>query len=307
MTLPADYLEYPLRKHGMDHDRYEWSNLFERTPVKWPNGARVALMVSPALEWFPFDMGQDPFPPPGGLMRPYPDYWDYTYRDYGNRVGIYRIAKVLDELGIKASVTVNSALAERHPSLIEDLVGRDWEIVASGVDMGHLHHGGLSEDDERTLVQQSLNTLREASGQAVTGWWSPANSASNNTLDLLAAEGVEYVGDWNNDDLPYELRTANGTIYSMPHSSELSDRQILLAYHHSSQEFADQILAQFQVLHSEAGESGGRVMSLTLHPWLTGQPHRIATLKSALSEIMDHDGVWAATGSEILAAFKDQS
>lgn len=307
MTLPASHLEYPLRKHGMDHDRYEWSNLFDRPPVKWPNGARVALMVSPALEWFPFDMGLEPFPPPGGLMRPYPDYWNYTYRDYGNRVGIYRIAKILDDLGIKASVTMNSALAERHPSLVQDVVGRGWEIVASGVDMGHLHHGDLSEDDERKLVQQSLKTLREASGQPVTGWWSPANSASHNTLDLLAAEGVEYVCDWNNDDLPYELRTSNGAIHSMPHSSELSDRQILLAYHHSSEEFAEQIVAQFRVLHSEAGESGGRVMSITLHPWLSGQPHRVQALRSALSEIMDHDGVWAATGSEILAAFKDQS
>lgn len=307
MTLAAEYLQYPRRRHGMDHDRYEWSNLFARRGVEWPDGARVALIVSPALEWFPLDMGTAPFAPPGGLARPYPDYWNYTYRDYGNRVGAFRLFQVLDQAGIRASVTVNSAVADRYPALVPEVTGRDWEVIASGVDMGHLHHGGLTEDEEQALVRESLGTLRRATGQPVRGWWSPANSASERTLDLVAAEGVEYVCDWVNDDLPYALDTSSGPVFAMPHSAELSDRQILLTYHHSTQEFVDQLVEQCTVLRQEAEQHGGRVMSVTLHPWLSGQPHRVKFIREAFARIMGQGGIWSATAAEVLTAFKAQA
>lgn len=304
MTLPDDYLQYPLRRHGMDQDRYEWSNLFQRKPVQWPDGARVALWVVPALEWFPLDSTNQPFRPPGGLERPYPDYRYYTHRDYGNRVGIFRIMKVLDKLGITASVTMNSALAERYPFLLEQVLQRKWEIIAGGVDMGHLHHGGMSREEEANQVRQCLETLRERSGQPVTGWHSPGKSESENTLDLLAAEGVEYVCDWVNDDMPYPLKTEGGSLFSMPHSHEIDDRMILMQYHHNEQDFAQQLKDQFNTLYRESEKYGGRIMAITLHPWVIGQPYRIKTLEEALAHMLNHEGVWSATGAEILAAFK---
>ena len=129
MALPENYLRYPHRSLGMDHERYSWSILPERPKVTWPHGARVALWVVPALEWFPLDIAGGAFKVPSGLDRPYPDYWDYTTRDYGNRIGIFRVMGVLDDLAIPASVAMNSALAERHPFLVEEINRRHWEII----------------------------------------------------------------------------------------------------------------------------------------------------------------------------------
>ncbi len=131
MSLPYDYLEYPKRRHGMDHDRYEWSMLRERKPVTWPGGARIALWVVPALEFFPLDQPAEPFKAPGGMVTPYPDLRHYTLRDYGSRVGIFRIMKVLDGLGIRASVAVNAAISERYPFLIAFVVRCPNDVVES--------------------------------------------------------------------------------------------------------------------------------------------------------------------------------
>ena len=306
MSLGDDYLKYAKRNYGMDHDRYRWSILQKRKPVTWPGGAKVALWVVPALEFFPLDQPAKPFKAPGGMVTPYPDLRHYTLRDYGNRVGVFRVFEVLDRLGIKASVAVNSKVAQRTPFLIHEIDRRGWEIVAHGVDMGRLHYGGMDEAAEAAQVEESIATLRGMSGQAVTGWLSPAKSESMNTLDLIAAQGIDYVCDWINDDMPYAIETGSGEIHSMPHSHEIDDQTIMLHYQHSEADFTQQVLDQFSVLYGEAGAQGGRIMAITIHPWMSGQPHRIGALERALAKIMEHEGVWSATGAEILAAFKAQ-
>ena len=305
MSLPNDYLEYPKRGHGMDHDRYTWSMLKDRPAVTWPNGARVALWVVTQLQWFPLDM-KPAIPVPAGMARPYPDSWNYTLRDYGNRIGVYRIFKVLDKLGIRSSVAINSALAEMYPYLLEQVVARDWEVIANGLDMGHPHHGDMDSQEEAALIKGVLETLRSISGQAVRGWLSPIRSESMNTPDLAAAEGIEYLCDWANDDMPYPFETASGTILNMPHTMELDDQQILITLRHTEQEYVDQLKDQFDCLYAESESSGGRIMSINLNPWVTGQAYRIKALEGALSYIMSHDGVWSATGAEILDAYKAQ-
>ena len=304
MTLPGEHLRYPHRRRGMDHDRYEWSILPRRPAVAWPDGARVALLIVPALEWFPLDMKTEPFLVPGGLDRPYPDYWNYTLRDYGNRVGFFRIARVLDAFGLTASVAMNSALAERHPFLVEQINARGWEVMAHGVDMAHLHHGELAPEAEARYVETCLSTLRALTGQPITGWLSPGKSQSARTLDLVAARGIEYVCDWVNDDLPYRMQAANGPVYSMPHPYETDDHVILTGLAHSEDDFLVQIKDQFDVLYAESEQRGGRLLSLSLHPWIIGQPFRIKTLEQALNYILDHEGVWPATAAQVLAAFK---
>ncbi len=181
MPLPDEYLHYAWRRHGMDHDRYDWTMQPERKPVAWPGGARIALWVVPALEFFPLDQPAQPFKAPGGMVTPYPDLRHYTLRDYGNRVGVFRVFKVLDRLGIKASVAVNSKVAERYPFLIEEVNRRGWEIIAYGVDMGRLHYGGLPVEDETAQIKEAVGSLRRVSGQAITGWLSPAKAAGNPT------------------------------------------------------------------------------------------------------------------------------
>jgi allantoinase len=306
MSVPDSYLQYAQRRYGMDHDRYDWSMLPQRKPVVWPGGARVALWVIPALEWFPLDMKGQPFKPPGAMQTAYPDLRHYTLRDYGNRVGIFRIMQALDRHGIRASVAVNAAVAQRYPSLLQACVSRNWEIIANGQDMDHLHHGGLERTVEQALVRDTLATLREASGQAVRGWLSPAKSESSATLDLLRDAGVDYVCDWVNDDMPYAMRTAFGALHAMPHPVDMDDTTILVQNHHTEDDFRDQLCDQFDLLYRESETQGGRIMAVALHPWVIGQPYRIKALEDALAHMMGHSGVWAATGAEILDAWTAQ-
>jgi peptidoglycan/xylan/chitin deacetylase (PgdA/CDA1 family) len=303
MSVPPDYLDYPRRRYGMDHERYAWSILPRRKKVTWPGGARVALLVVPALEWFPLDMQGKPFRPPGALVSPYPDFRHYTLRDYGNRVGIFRVMKALDRFGVRASVAVNAAVASRYPSLIKACVDRGWEVIANGLDMDHLHVQGLPAAEEQRLVEDTLAILRRVSGQPVRGWLSPARSESFATLDLIAAAGIDYVCDWVNDDMPYPLKTESGALHSMPLSNDIDDYTILVQNRHSEDAFRQQVCDQFDVLYQEAAIEGGRIMTLSLHPWVIGQPYRISSLESALAHVLGSKGVWVATAAEILDAF----
>ena len=305
MTVPKNYLRYPHRHLGMDHHRYDWSILPQRTGVAWPNRARLALVVVPALEWFPLDMDTKPSLVPGALDRPYPDYWNYTLRDYGNRVGFFRVAKVLASLGVKASVAMNSALAERHPFLSEHVNTLDWEIIAHGVDMAHPHYGDMDAKQEIEQIDTCLSTLRALTGQPIEGWLSPGKSQSMHTLDLLAARGIHYVCDWVNDDMPYEMTTNAGSVYSLPHPYEIDDYVLIGGLQHSEDQFLEQIKDQFDTLYRESDAHNGRLLSLSLHPWVIGQPFRIKTLEQALSYILGHEDVWSASAGEVLLAFRE--
>jgi peptidoglycan/xylan/chitin deacetylase (PgdA/CDA1 family) len=287
----------------MDHDRYPWSALPDRPRVRWPGDARVALVVVPVLQWFPLDMAATPLQPAGALDGPYPDYRGYTHRDYGNRVGIFRVMDVLDRLGLRATAAVNAAVAARYPELIDELGRRRWEIAAHGLHMGQLHHGGLERSEEAAIVDEAIGLLRRASGQPVRGWLSPGGTESPHTLDLLAERGVDYVLDWVNDELPYVLRTETGRLHAMPYAHDVSDAVVIWERRHSATEFAEAVLDHFTLIDREAGEAGGRMLALMVHPWIIGQPHRIGALERVLGEIRGRPGVWPATAGEILAAW----
>ena len=306
MSMPTDYLKYPMRRYGMDHERYDWSMLPRRKPVVWPNGATVALWVIPALEWFPLDTKGKPFKAPGGMVTAYPDLRHYTLRDYGNRVGIYRLMKAFEKFGVRASMAVNAAVAARYPSLVKDCVAAGCEIIANGVDMDHLHYEGLAKEDEEKLVATSLDLLRKVSGQKIRGWLSPAKSESHATPDIVAAAGIDYLCDWVNDDMPFAMKTSMGNLHAMPHPIDIDDYTILVQNRHSDDAFCRQVCDQFDVLMKEAETQGGRIMAISLHPWVTGQPYRIGALEEALAYIAGHQGVWSATGAEILDCWTGQ-
>lgn len=305
MALDPGYLEYPKRRYGMDHDRYAWSMLKDRPAVAWPGGAKVALWITVALEVFPLDENGKPFKLPGGMVTPYPDLRHFTLRDYGARVGVWRILRLLDELGLKATWAVNGRAVERYPQLLRTLAGRSGdEIAAHGWDMDHPHYGGQPVEEEAEVIRRTLSSLRDATGQPVRGWVSPGRSESMNTPDLLAEEGVTWFADWINDDMPYAFAAGAGSLTAMPLSADVDDRQILVEYRHAEPDYAQQVIDQFTYLAREAETGGGRVVSLSLHPWVIGQPHRIGALETALREICSRPGVWSATGSEIADAWR---
>ena len=162
-------------------------------------------------------------------------------------------------------------------------------------------------EQEDELVSRTLSLLRNASGQPVTGWLSPGRAQSYATPDILAQNGVAYACDWANDDLPYEMKTSSTPIFAMPHAFETDDRTVMMDFHHTEDSWAQQVKDRFDVLYREADRYGGRVMSIPLHAWVTGVPYRVGYLREVLDYIIGHDAVWAATGADILKAFREQA
>ncbi len=299
MTIEPSYFDYPHRGPGMDQGRYPFRRLAKQAPVAWPGGAKLLLWVTLHLEHFPMNMGSKPFTPPGGMSRPGVSVWDYTQRDYGNRVGFYRLMKLFDKHGIKPTIAMNSEVAVRYPYLLDRILERGWEIAASGTDMGHLHHGGLVEEAEREQVQKSFGDLRRLSGQAVTGWHSPAHSQSQNTPDLVAEAGGLYIADWINDDMPYAFATRAGELTQMPLSYDLSDRKILYQQSLPAAVYAHQIDMACKCLRAEAETRGGRILSLSLSPWVAGLPAQIRTLDGLLGRITATGETVSVCGDDI--------
>lgn len=305
MTLESEHLRYPNRRYGMDHERYDWSMLQDRPKVSWPGRAQLALWVSIAVEVFPLDQQGRPFRPPGGMVTPYPDLRHYSLRDYGARVGVWRVLDLLERHGVRATWLVNGRALERYPYLLQALAARSGdEIAAHGWDMDHPHYGGQAGEEECELVNRTLSALSAAAGRAVHGWVSPGRSESMATPDLLAEAGVRWFGDWVNDDMPYVFRTSSGPLTAMPLTVELDDRQVLVEQRHSEADFVQQVCDQAAFLRREAESGGGRILSLSLHPWVIGQPHRIEALDAILGNLRASGGVWSATASEIDASWR---
>lgn len=306
MPMPDSYLDYPARRYGMDHDRYDWSDMFARPPIRWPEGARVALSIVTHVQHFPLNMPAKPFKAPGALSMPYPDFRYFTNRDYGNRLGVFRILKLLAEKGLTTSFAINGCIAQRYPAVIDAVVAGGHEVVAHGLDMGRVHHSGLSEAEETGLIADTLRLLRDASGQPVTGWLSPGRAQGFHTPDRLAQQGVEWCLDWANDDLPYEMRTDHGPLLAMPLAYETDDRVVAMEYLHSEPDWVQQVKDRFDVLWRESADHGGRVMSLPLHSWVSGMPYRVEYLREVLDYMLARDGVWAAPAGAIARAFRAQ-
>jgi hypothetical protein len=302
MSLDPTYLDYPKRRLGYDHDLYGWSALKNRAPVGWQG---VAIWIVVSLEWFPITPSDTPFRAPGHMATPYPDYRHYTSRDYGTRVGFYRLLDAFAKVGAKVSVATNAAIAERYPQIIADIVGAGHEIVAHSTDMNGTIASGLSIEDERTLITTSLDTLERASGMRPRGWLSIARSQSWNTPNLLCAAGVDYTCDWVNDELPW--RFANGLI-NLPLNHELSDRQILTVQGQSIDSYAEQIGDAFDWLAGEAkAGGGGRLLPLHLTPYITGLPYRMAAFEALLADLAGRADGWFATGSTLCDLFEERS
>jgi allantoinase len=305
MTLDPAYLVYPRRRRGMDHDLYRYSNLFERAPIAWPNGKTVAVPIVVSLEWFPITPQDTPFRAPGHMQTAYPDYRHYTSREYGTRVGLYRLLDAFASVGAKVSVATNAAIAERYPSVIHDIVAAGHEIVAHSTDMNGTIATGLDEPDERALIATSLDTLEHIAGARPTAWASIARSQSWNTPRLLAEAGVATMLDWVNDDLPYTMTTPAGTIVNLPLNHELSDRQIITVQQHSAESYADQIRDACTWIEGETERFGGRMLPLHITPYILGLPYRIGAFETLLAWLANRPGAWLTGVSDIVAAMPE--
>lgn len=302
MALDPGYLDYPHRRRGMDHDLYPSSNLFERAPVTWPDGAKVAIPIVVDLEWFPILATDHPFRAPGHMQTAYPDYRHYTSREYGTRVAVYRLLDAFAARDVTISVAVNAAIADRYPALIRDVAAAGHEIIAHSTDMNGTIATGLAEVEERALIASSLDILERATGTRPRGWLSIARSQSFATPSLLVEAGLTYMLDWVNDDLPYVMTTPAGPIVNLPLNHELSDRQIITMQQQSADSYAMQIRDAFGWLEAEATRYGGRMLPLNVTPYIISLPYRIATFE-ALIDWLQQQKAWITSTGAVIDAF----
>jgi peptidoglycan/xylan/chitin deacetylase (PgdA/CDA1 family) len=268
---------------------FPYQAIVDRPPVKWPNGARVAVWVIPNVEHFHIEIGNQA-----------PDIRNHSRRDYGNRVGVWRIMEVLTRHNVRGTVALNAEVGRFYPRIMEAMAELKWELMGHGL-TNSVVLTGLSKEHETGVIAETRAVI-EQWGQKMRGWLGPGLTETWHTLDLLREHGVEYVCDWVNDDLPYRM---NNGLYSIPYSIELNDMPLFNNPSIDIDEFYRRICETFDVLHDEAAKNG-RVMAIALHPFLIGAPHRIRTLDRALGYIAAHGGVWFATGSEIIDAYRAQ-
>lgn len=281
----------------MDNDLYAYSPLPERPALRWPHDARVAFYVGLNIEHFHIDAPSTSIETvTTGLT---PDPMNYGWRDYGVRVGIWRIMDLLDEVGMRASVLLNSEVCDRYPQIVEAGVARGWTWLAHGRTNSELHTG-YDEDTERQLLTAMVTRLEQATGRRPRGWLGPALTETFNTARLLRELGLTYVLDWCCDEQPFDLRV-DGMI-SVPYSIEVNDITAFLGRGLTPADWVEMVLDQLEVLLRD-GEQSGRVLALPLHPFLVGQPFRFKHLARLVHEIVATEGVWATTSDEIAEHF----
>lgn len=299
MSLPQDYLQYPKRGYGQDHGFYDWRMSKDRPKIEWPDNAKVAICLLVPLEFFPLNPSGVPFKHPGAMVTPYPDLRHFTVRDYGNRVGVYRLLQALD--GTRASFAVNGEIANRYPPLLQAIDSAGHDIIAHGLSTDHIHYEELNTGKEIGLIQDTLACFKNTP----TGWMSPARNQSSRTLDLLAKTGIEYCLDWEMDQVPVTARTDNGDIVLIPNSYELSDFTLLHTRRQTEEAWLKQIQDAVELLLEEHERFGAQMLALTLTPYIIGQPFRIWALRALLNYLKETDGVSVMTADQISRHAKD--
>lgn len=293
------------RRRGMDHTLYEYSPIPARRTLRWPGDARLAVWVVLYLEHWELAAPADAYRAPGvaGMWPTHaPDYRTYSYREYGNRVGIFRVLDVLDRHHIRATVAANAAACERYPYLVDECRRRGWEFAAHGTHATRMITSRMSEAEEREVIRTSMDTVAETVGRRPVGWIGQDFGESERTPVLVAQAGCRWIGDWPNDDQPY-LMTVEPPLVSLPCHAELDDVQLLWLRQVPTPCYPALVREAAATLLREAA-TGGRMLGLGVHPWLLGQSHRIRYLDEALAGVAGLVGVWTATGEEIAAAFQ---
>ncbi len=297
----------PERGPGMDHGHYRFQPIGGRSRVAWPGGADLAAFILLHVESFELS------PPEGSIRDPRfrgefgsysPDFRGWSAREYGNRVGLWRVLDLLAEHGVKATVAIDAQSCERYPAVVAAIRERGWETVAHGVAITRMITSRMGEGDERTVIEGAASTLAAAFGTRPKGWLSPDFGESTRTPALAAEAGFSYLLDWANDDAPYWMTTPR-PIVAIPYQVEWDDLATFLVRRVPIERYPELIGSAFDKLRSE-GRSGTRIFGLPLHPWFIGAPHRFGYLVAALQRIATAEGVWWAGTGEIADTFARQ-
>jgi allantoinase len=283
----------------MDNKLYEYSPIPSRPKLTWPNNARVAFYVGLNIEHYEVDKPSTSIF--GGTAMLAPDPLNYGWRDYGVRVGIWRMIEALDHHKIRASVLLNADCCAHYPQIIEAGKQRNWAWLTHGKN-NSIFQTGMSVDDERAYLKEIVSTVSKSTGHQIKGWLGPALTETFNSPRLLKELGLTYVLDWCADDQPFPLAIPG--MMSVPYSIEINDISMFVGKSMSGDAFYQAVVDQFDQLYKD-GEQTGRVMALCLHPFIINQPFRHKYLEKALDYIAQHDGVWLTTSDDIAAHYEN--
>jgi peptidoglycan/xylan/chitin deacetylase (PgdA/CDA1 family) len=294
------------RRPGMDQTHHAYRPLPEAPRFTWPDGARIALTVTLVLDCWELDPPKDASRDPrivSPLGNFFPDWLTYTQREYGARVGIFRILDVLDRFGVTPSVALGSAAAQRYPELVDELLRRDACFMAHGVYVTRRITGRMTEVEERGLILESRTAVHVTTGTDPQGWCGQDFTESTRTPALLAEAGFTYTTDWASDDRPFLLGPYHGHgLVALPPQPEWNDLECMWLRRVPPRVWADNIAEAFAFLYEE----GGAAFNLTLHPWIAGQAHRIRYLREALIRMLGHAAIWRTTTDALAARARAQ-
>jgi peptidoglycan/xylan/chitin deacetylase (PgdA/CDA1 family) len=279
------------------HGRYDYAAWRDRAPYAWPNGAKLAVYLGVNLEHFAFGEGLGAELAPGG---PQPDVLNFAWRDYGNRVGAWRLLDLLDDLTLPATVLLNSAIYAYAPELVAAHRARGDEIAGHGRTNSE-RQSVLEEAAERILIAEATAAVALHEGRAPRGWLSPWIAESRTTPDLLVEAGYAYTMNWCADDAPVWMRTRGGPLLAVPYPQEVNDIPAIVARRESAEAFARMILDDFEERLRQVQRDGlPQVMGIALHPYIVGQPHRMRVLRRVLGAIARERGAtWITTAGAV--------
>ncbi|MFZ3583523.1 polysaccharide deacetylase family protein [Loktanella sp. DJP18] len=285
------------------HGRYDYRAITHRPDFDWPGGKRLAIYLGVNLEHFAFGEGRGA---QIGHAEPQPDVLNYAWRDYGNRVGAWRLIALLDALDLPATVLPNSAMYAYAPDLMTAHQDRGDEIAGHGRTNSE-SQSGMTEAEEAAMIADCSDVIAAGAGTRPRGWLSPWIAETDVTPDLLVEAGYTYTMNWCMDDQPVWLRTRSGPLLALPYGQEINDIPAIVGRKTGAAEFADMIIDNFdELLDQSAGQS--LVYGIALHPYIVGQPFRLRQLRRALTHIAAHRyAVWIARAGEIAQAYADRN
>ena len=280
----------------MPRERARYSALPDRPPLKLPGGARLVFWTIVNLEFWDISrpMARQVIPAPTGQVL-LPDVPNWAWHEYGMRVGVWRFFDLFRRLGIRPTLSINARVCEEYERVARAAREDGWEFMGHAWEQMPIH----KVEDQKAMIEKSLSTIERFAGSRPKGWLGPGLTETEETPELLAEAGVEYIGDWVYDDEPTEIHTARGPLVTLPYTVELNDIPMMLVQHHESEYFTRRCLDSFERLYQE-GESRAKIMAIAIHPYISGQPHRIKYLEAIYEHANRFAGVLHWNGLEIL-------
>lgn len=290
----------PVSAAGATREWYPYSAIVDRPPVELPGGAKVAAWFIANVEHYEYLPRANPFRDPWS-SRPHPDVVNYARRDYGNRVGLWRMLDLFDRYGVHPTVSLNAAVLDHFPEVAAALAERRWDIMGHGV-YNTRYAAGLDEDSERAMIADAVGTVRDRLDQTMTGWLGPSLTTTANTPDLVAEAGMTYLADFLHDDEPCPLTVRSGSLMSMPYSLGINDSPVIGRVQHSAETFARLVTDQLDTLVDE-GAKRAKVLAVCLHPYAMSAPSRQRYLERVVRYVTGHPDVWVADGAQLAGVY----